>query len=123
MQIFMVIALIIAILAVLFALQNLTTVTITFFLWSIQSSLALVLLVAVTVGVIFSILTSLPGVVRNQWTTSSQKKKLTTIEEERNTYQKRAEEAEKDVKVLEEQLASLSAALDKSQPGDMYTDL
>jgi uncharacterized integral membrane protein len=116
MQIFIVLGLLIAIVAVVFALQNLAAVTISFFFWNIHGSLALVLLVSVAVGVLISLLTGLPGLIRGRWTIKSQKKKLAVLEAERNSLQQRAEQAEKEVSALEEQLASLSAALEKHQP-------
>lgn len=116
MQVLIIIALLIAIVAVLFALQNLTTVTVTFLFWSIQASLALVLLITLAAGVLISVLASLPGLIRGKLTLSSQKKKLSVLETERNTYRLQAEEAQKDVKAMEEQLASFSAALEKDQP-------
>ena len=116
MQIFIIIALVIAVIAVIFALQNLAAVTVSFFIWSIHGSLALVLLVTLAVGVLISLLASLPGLFRGKWITSSQKKKLAALEAERTMYRQKAEEAEKDVKNLEEQLASLSAELEKHQP-------
>lgn len=118
MQIFLILALIIAIFAVIFALQNLAAVTITFLGWSVHASLALVLLVALAVGVVISLLVSLPGSVRGKWSASGQKKRLTALETERDSYKQRAETAEKDVKDLEVQLASLSAELMKYQPED-----
>ena len=116
MQIFIFIALLIAIIAVIFALQNLAVVTVSFLFWSIQGSQALVLLVTLAAGVLISLMASLPGLVRGKWSNTSQRKKLTALEAERNTYKQKATEAEKDVKVLEEQLASLSAELEKLQP-------
>ncbi len=116
MQIFIILALIIAIVAVVFALQNLATVTVTFLVWHINGSLALVLLVTLMVGVLISLLASLPGLVRGKMSASGQKKKLSAIEIERNTYKQRAEAAEKDVRVLEDQIANLSAEYMKEQP-------
>jgi cytochrome bd-type quinol oxidase subunit 1 len=107
---------VIAIIAVIFALQNLAAVTVSFLFWNIHGSLALVLLVTLAVGVLISLLASLPGLIRGKWALSSQKKKLAALEAERNTYQHKAEEAEKDVKNLEEQLASFSAELEKHLP-------
>jgi Skp family chaperone for outer membrane proteins len=46
---------------------------------------------------------------------SGQNKKLAALEDERNQYQKKSEEAEKEVATLEEQLASFSAALENQQ--------
>lgn len=116
MQFFIILALLIAIVAVVFALQNMTTVTITFLFWSLQGSLALVLLVTLASGVLISLLTSMPGLVRGKWTTSKQGKKLSSLEAERLAYQQRAEAAEKDVRELEEQVANLSAELEKHLP-------
>ena len=115
MQIFVIAALIVAILAAIFALQNAASVTLTLYFWSIHSSLTLALLVALVAGVLFSLLLYLPGSIRSKMALSSQQKKLTAVENERDTYQKKSEEAEKNVAKLEEQLASFSAALDNQQ--------
>jgi lipopolysaccharide assembly protein A len=116
MQIFILLAILIAILAVVFALQNLAVVTVSFLFWSIQGSQALVLLVTLAAGVLISLLASLPGLVRGKWSNAGQRKKLAALEAERNACRQRAETAEKDVKELEEQLASLSEELEKYQP-------
>lgn len=116
MQIFIILALGIAIIAVAFALQNLAMVTVSFLFWSIDASLALVLLVTLAVGVLISVLASLPGLVKGKWTASGTKKKLSMLETERSTYQKKAAEADKTINMLEEQLASLSAELEKHLP-------
>ena len=115
MQIFVIAALIVAILAAIFALQNAASVTLTLYFWSIHSSLTLALLVALVAGVLISLLLYLPGSIRSKMALSSQQKKLTAVENERDTYQKKSEEAEKNVAKLEEQLASFSAALDNQQ--------
>jgi lipopolysaccharide assembly protein A len=113
MQVFIIIALLIAIVAVVFALQNLVTVSVSFLFWSLHGSLALVLLVTLLVGVLISLLASLPGLVRGRMAASSQKKKLAALESERSLYQQKAEAAEKEVKALEEQVASYTAELNK----------
>jgi putative membrane protein len=110
MQIFLIIALLISIIAVVFALQNLAAVTVSFFIWSIHGSLALVLLVSVAAGVLISLLASLPGLIRARWAVSAQRKKLAALETESSGYKKRADAAEQEVKTLEEQLAALAAA-------------
>ncbi len=115
MQVFIIFALVIAVIAVIFALQNIAAVTVTFFLWSFHGSLALVLLLSVVTGVLISLLTSLPGLIRGSWTISTQRKKLAALESERSENKRKAEEAEKEVKTLEEQLASLSAALEQAE--------
>jgi lipopolysaccharide assembly protein A len=108
-------ALAIAIIAVIFALQNLTVVSVSLFFWKIDSSLALVLLVTLAVGVLISLMASLPGLIRGKFTIKNQKKKLEALETERKAFQLKADTAENEVKTLEEQLASLSAEIVKQQ--------
>ncbi len=120
MQIYILAALVIAIIAVIFALQNMTTVTVSFLFWSIKGSLALVLLVTLAVGVLISSLASLPGFIGGKWSSTSQKKKLTSLETERDMYKQKAEEAEKEVEELEEQIANLSADFGQN-PNDQTT--
>jgi uncharacterized integral membrane protein len=125
MQIFLIFALIIALLAVIFAIQNVAIVSISFFAWHIQGSLAVVLLVALGAGVLISILVSIPGIVKRGWNSASSKKKFSSLETERDQlkskvaeisadrdrYLKKVEESEKEIADLEERLASFSAAL------------
>jgi uncharacterized integral membrane protein len=80
MQVFLLISLFIAILAIVFALQNAIPVTITFLVWKLDSSLALVLLVALAVGVLISFLATLPSLFRGRWTVSSQKRQVKRLE-------------------------------------------
>jgi lipopolysaccharide assembly protein A len=118
MQVFIIIALVIAAFAIIFALQNVVPVTITFLFWKIADTpLALTLLISVAGGVLISLLASLPGMIRRRMTISNQKKKLAALEKERDDYKQRAEAAEKDLKPLEEQVASLSGELDRVQMG------
>jgi uncharacterized integral membrane protein len=119
MQIFIIIALLIAIVAVIFALQNTAAVTVAFLFWSVDSSLALVLLVTLLGGVLISILTSLPGSIRSKWTISSQKKKLVALESERDALKLKVDEADKDIHNLEQQVANLSGSLDQSLPAEV----
>lgn len=56
MQIYLLIAALIAVLAVIFALQNAVPITVSFLLWQVNSSLALILIVAFIAGVITSFL-------------------------------------------------------------------
>jgi uncharacterized integral membrane protein len=118
MQIFIIIALVIAVIAVIFALQNMAAVTVSLFFWQIDGSLALVLLVTLAAGVLISLLASLPGLIKGKWIISSLRKKLAALESERSTLVKKAEDAEKEVATLEEQVASLSGELDKYLPDE-----
>ena len=126
MTVFLILALLIAILAVIFAVQNVTMVTISFFAWNIHTSLAVALLIALGAGVLITLLVSVPGRIKGGWNSVSQKKKFSTLEAdrdmfkgkvaeavaERDRYLKKLEASENEVTKLEEQLASVSGALE-----------
>ncbi len=82
MYITLVIVLIIAILAVIFGIQNTAVVTITFLGLNFNSSLALVILLAVIFGFILTILFSLPYFYRFKKTISKLKKEITELKKE-----------------------------------------
>jgi uncharacterized integral membrane protein len=114
---FIIIALAIAIVAVIFALQNVTMVTVSFFTLTLHSSLALVVLVTLAAGVLIGFLATLPGWVRGVWTTTSQRRKLGSLEEERNALKQKAEEMEKAAKDLQDKLAAQLAGQGQGRPG------
>jgi uncharacterized integral membrane protein len=115
MQIFGIIALVLAILAIILLLQNLAVASMTVFLWNAHTSLAVLLLLALALGVVITLLLVLPGSIRNRMAASGYPKKITALEAERDAAQKLAADAKKEVATLEEQLASYSAALEDKQ--------
>jgi uncharacterized integral membrane protein len=76
MQLQLIAAIIVAILAVVFALQNAVPITVSFLTWRFESSLALVLLITVALGIIMSLLVSVPSTIKKMKLISSQKKKI-----------------------------------------------
>ncbi|NEQ45899.1 MAG: DUF1049 domain-containing protein [Leptolyngbya sp. SIOISBB] len=64
MRLYVVSALMIAFLAILFALQNTNLATIQLFIWEYQQSLALILLGTLAIGVIVGLLVSVPAMIR-----------------------------------------------------------
>ena len=80
MQIFLFIALFIAALAIIFAAQNNASTTVSFFFWEFNSSLALLLLIALATGAAISVLFSLPSNIKARWTIRQQRKKMTEME-------------------------------------------
>lgn len=76
MQIYLLIAAIIAVLAVIFALQNAVPITVSFLIWRVESSLALILIVAFIAGLIASFLGTALSRIRHIRTTTSQKKSI-----------------------------------------------
>ncbi|MFM8320940.1 MAG: lipopolysaccharide assembly LapA domain-containing protein [Chloroflexota bacterium] len=73
-------ALLIAALAILFALQNSNPVKVNFLFWPLESSLALVLVIALAAGALISSLISLPTNLKARWTIRQQRKKITEME-------------------------------------------
>jgi len=93
-SVYLILALLIAVVAVIFALQNTTRVTVAFLLWQFDQSLALVLLLSLAIGVIIGLLTIFPKVVRSKMAASNQKKKLDSLEKDIKLYQKKLSETE-----------------------------
>jgi lipopolysaccharide assembly protein A len=95
MQIFLFIALFIAVVAVIFAVQNSDTTQVSFLTWQSNSSLALILLIAVAAGAMISFFLSLPSNIRARWTIRQQRKKLTEYENNLSEYKLKLEDAQK----------------------------
>ena len=81
MQLFIVLALVIAIALVLFALQNSTIVTVSFLLFHYSGSLALILVLVFTSGLLAGILISLPSLLRKSAAVREQKRRITQLEQ------------------------------------------
>jgi uncharacterized integral membrane protein len=80
MQLAILIGLAFAIGAVAFALQNNVPVTVTFILWRFDSTLAMVLLIALAIGALVTALLSTPAVLRLQWRVARQGRQITALE-------------------------------------------
>jgi uncharacterized integral membrane protein len=106
MQILLIFSLLIAIIAVIFAVQNTTTITVNFLFWTFQSSLALVLLIALSVGALISILASTPSLLRDKWTIRSHRKKVVELESVLDDHKTKLDAAQK--KLQEQELAQAS---------------
>ena len=79
MQLITILGFAVAIAAVAFALQNNVPVTVTFLLWRFDSSLAMVLLLALALGAIIVALVSTPRALRSQWLLSRQRSEITAL--------------------------------------------
>jgi uncharacterized integral membrane protein len=80
MQIVLLLALAVALVAVLFALQNVVPVTVSFLAWTFEGSLALVLFVALVAGAVVSFLASLPTLVGRRRAESQARKRIAELE-------------------------------------------
>ena len=75
MQAYLFIAAFIAVLAVIFALQNAVPVTVSFIIWRVESSLALILIITFIAGLATSFLFNTLSRIRRTRSDSDQKKK------------------------------------------------
>jgi lipopolysaccharide assembly protein A len=80
--VYLILALVVAIIAVIFALQNTAVVTISFFAWTITGSLSLVLLVTLAIGVLIGLLVIAPSLIKNSIRVSGHRKRSATLEKE-----------------------------------------
>lgn len=62
---FLIVGILLGIVSVIFVLQNTAVVTVAFLSWQMQGSLALVLFVAIVMGVLISLLILLPSFIRD----------------------------------------------------------
>jgi uncharacterized integral membrane protein len=103
MQLLTIVAILFTIVGVMFAVQNTAPVTVDFLVWTFDSSLAMVLLLALALGGLIAALVSTPATIRRQWTIMRQ--------------QGRIEELEKTQRGLEEKIVMLERAADgESEP-------
>ncbi len=82
MRIFLVLALLLTVVALIFALQNTATAAITFLIWRFESPLALVLIVALVTGALVGFLAMLPGRVRGGLRAGRQARRIAELEKE-----------------------------------------
>ena len=92
MHLMLILGVVFAIGAVVFALQNNVAVVVSIALWQFEGSLALVLLVALGLGVLIAGLVSSPTVIRGQWVASRLRHQVAELEEKLSQQQLRNEE-------------------------------
>ena len=94
--------------AVIFALQNTTTVPIAFLFWHTEGSLALLLLISVVIGTVIGLLAATPGSIKKSRTVSSLKKKLAALEKQLQEKESRIAELEAQIPSAETQITDSS---------------
>ena len=85
MRIFFAAALILALLVTVFTVQNNQSIPISFLLWSIQGSLALVLMTTLVFGNLIGLLLMAPGSIRNRLQVSSLQRTVRELEQDKST--------------------------------------
>jgi putative membrane protein len=113
MQIFLILALVIALVAVIFALQNTAAITVSFLFWQFHGSLALVLIISLAVGALITIMALLPGILRGRWSLRKLRKQLAEVEGDLKAHKQSLEEA--NLK-LDEQIISQQHPESASEP-------
>jgi len=83
MRIFFAVALILALLVTVFAVQNNQPITISFLFWSIEGSLALVLMITLVLGIVIGVLLMAPGSVRNRLQIGGLQRTVRSLEQEK----------------------------------------
>lgn len=116
---YLIIALVIAVLAVVFALQNSMLVTISFFSWTITGSLSLVLLATLAIGVLIGLLVLSPALLKKTFKSSSQRKRIDALEHEVSQHNAKVAELQKPVPTLSTpDTQQLPQSLKKEGDGD-----
>ncbi len=80
MQLLIVGAIVVAVVAVVFAVQNAAPVAVTFLAWRFDSSLALVLVLAMACGILLTALWSAPAALRIRWQLAQQRRRIAQLE-------------------------------------------
>jgi uncharacterized integral membrane protein len=94
MQLLLILGIVFAIVSVTFALQNDIPVTVVIGFWHYDSSLAVVLLVAVCLGALIAALVSTPSVIRGQWDGARLRRQVANLEDDKATLARRIRELE-----------------------------
>ncbi|HUX65488.1 LapA family protein [Sulfuricella sp.] len=97
MQFMLIFGILFSIGSVTFALQNNVPVTVTFAIWRFESSLAMVLLLALGLGATIAALLSSPTVIRGQWTASRLRRQLAGLEENKAVLERRISQLENEL--------------------------
>jgi len=82
MKLLTIVAILIAVLGVAFALQNNISVTVSFFQWRFAGSLAMALLLALASGAVIVALLSAPATLRARWQLKRQRRTIAELEAE-----------------------------------------
>lgn len=82
MRILVAIALVLALLVTIFAVQNNQSTTIAFLFWSIDGSLALVLMITLVLGIVIGVLLMIPGSVRSRLEVGSLQRAVRSMEDQ-----------------------------------------
>lgn len=101
MQLLLIFGIGFAIAAVMFALQNNALVAVSFALWRFESSLVIVLLLAMGLGVLIAGLVSSPTVIKGRWSAKRLGRRVAELEDSNAVLQQRSIELETELARLD----------------------
>ena len=93
--VYLIFALVVSVIAVIFALQNPDPVTVSFLAWKVKGSLSLVLLVTLAIGAVIGLLVLAPSTIKNTLAASGHRKRIGTLEKELDDQKARVAELQK----------------------------
>jgi putative membrane protein len=102
MQLAVISAIVVAILGVAFAMQNNVPVTVNFLVWRFDSTLAMMLLIALALGAVIIALLTTPMTLQRQWKIASQKRRIQELENIVENQQNRIAELERHIPIESE---------------------
>ena len=126
MQLGLIIGILFAIMAALFAMQNIVPVVVSLGFWSFEGSLALVLLMTLGLGALIAGLLSSPAMIRRQWNTSKLARQVADLERKLADEARRNEELTAEVARLRKPVApeaAPTAAPTEAAPEKNYVGL
>lgn len=100
MHLLLIVGIALAIGVVGFALQNNVPVTVELALWSFEGSLALMLLLAMGLGVLIAGLMSSPSMIKSRWIRSRLRNRVSRLEEDKTALERRVAELEAELEKL-----------------------
>ena len=92
---YLIVALLIAVVAVIFALQNTMLISISFFTWKVTGSLSLVLLITLAIGVVIGLLVLAPSTIKHALASSGHRKRIGSLEKELDEHKAKVAELQK----------------------------
>ena len=90
--VYLIFALVIAVIAVIFALQNTMVIPISFLAWKVTGSLSLVLLVTLAIGAVIGLLVLAPSTIKHTLAASGHRKRIGLLEKELDEHTARVAE-------------------------------
>ncbi|MEM9212936.1 MAG: lipopolysaccharide assembly protein LapA domain-containing protein [Cyanobacteria bacterium P01_F01_bin.150] len=116
MRIFLVAALIVAFLAIVFALQNAYAIAITFGVWRVTASLALILLITLGLGLITGLLVSTPAVIRRNLKIAKYKRQISELQQDLDDVNRELSHQQQLLAQAHEDITEQQTRLDRQLP-------